>query len=141
MLPVGGEITCINRALLAWMFDTDLLYRCLHAFRLVQHAIKSLPYHSKTENTEGDVIAVHADWSCFVFESFESFSNAALKSLIKSSACSMPTDKRISELVIPAFSRASCVIDLCDIETGWLIELFTPPTLSVRLKMLWFETK
>src|SRR5690606_17663775 len=64
--------------------------------------------------------------------------NASLMSAIKSSASSLPHDKRMSESATPDCNLFSRGIDLCVICAGWQMRLFTPPRLSASLKY-WVE--
>src|SRR5690349_10324561 len=61
-------------------------------------------------------------------------SSAYVRSRIKSSADSIPTERRTSESLIPAAARAAASIDACVIVAGCAIKLSTPPSDSARVK-------
>src|SRR5690606_37476845 len=72
----------------------------------------------------------------WIFVSCCSFisTNALLKSWIRSSASSIPHDKRMSESLIPDCKRRSRGMEACVICAGWQSKLLTPPRLSASLK-------
>jgi hypothetical protein len=59
---------------------------------------------------------------------------ACSTSRTRSSACSMPTDRRTSESGIPACARASGLMDACVIVAGCATRLSTPPSDSASVK-------